>query len=75
MEGEELAARMEKVKIWSIPIDDDLQLNWEVGFGSNDWAYFRYGNYQELILSEDPENDYISYEELYRNWIPAGNRG
>lgn len=67
VEGEELAARMEKVKIWSIPIDDDLQLNWEVGFGSNDWAYFRYGNYQELILSEDPENDYISYEELYRN--------
>lgn len=65
VEEPELAARMGKIRVLGIPIDDDLQLNWEVGFGANDWAYFKYGHYEELILSEDPENEYISYGELY----------
>lgn len=61
-EGNELIERMQKLKIKGIPIDDDLQLNWNVEFGSNDYAYFEYGNYEELVLSDDV---YISYEELY----------
>lgn len=64
-EGDELIKRASKLKVFMIPIDDDLQLNWDVGFGSTDYAYFKYGHSEELILSSDPENDYISYEELY----------
>lgn len=65
VEGAELAEQMSKLKIIAIPIDDDLQLDWEVGFSSNDYAYFKYGQNEELVLSSDPRNEYISYEELY----------
>ncbi len=65
VEGDELAEQASKLKVFMIPIDDDLQLDWDVGFGSNDYAYFKYGQCEELMLSSDPENDYISYEELY----------
>lgn len=72
-EGDELAERMGKLKIKGIPIDDDLQLNWDMGYCSNDYAYFKYGKFEELILSEDPENEYITYEELYYSeTIPSG---
>lgn len=64
-EGEELAEAMRKLKIIAIPIQDDLQLNWEVAFSSNDYAYFKYGQYKEISLSSEPGNDYVSYEELY----------
>lgn len=46
------------LKIKAIPIEDDLQLDWSVGFGSNDCAYFQYCNVEELILSEEPDNKY-----------------
>lgn len=63
--GDELEERMKKLKIKGIPIEDNLQLDWNVGFCSNDFAYLKYGQYEELILSTEPENDYVSYEELY----------
>lgn len=63
--GDELIERMSKLKIKGIPIEDDLQLDWNVGFCSNDYAYFRYGQFEELILSDDSKNEYISFEELY----------
>ena len=65
IDGNELAERMSKLKIKGIPIEDDLQLNWNVGFCSNDYAYLKYGKFEELVLSTEPENVYISYEELY----------
>lgn len=65
VEDDELIKQASKLKIFMMPIEDDLQLNWEVGFGSNDYAYFKYRQCKELVLSSDPENDYISYEELY----------
>lgn len=65
VDGDELIERMSKLKIKAIPIDDDLQLNWNVGFCSNDYAYLKYGNFEELVLSSDSQNEYISYEELY----------
>ncbi len=65
-EGNELVERMRGLKIYAIPIEDNLQLNWDVGFCSNDYAYLKYGRYEELILSTDPDNEYITYEELYR---------
>lgn len=65
VDGDELIERMSKLKIKGIPIEDDLQLDWNVGCGSNDYAYFKYGKFEELILSSDPENEYVSYEELY----------
>ena len=63
--GEELVERMGKLKIKGIPIDD-VKLNWNMGFCSNDYAYLRYGHFEELVLSSDPNNEYVSYEELYR---------
>lgn len=65
VDGDELIERMSKLKIKGIPIDDDLQLNWNIGFCSNDYAYLKYGNFEELVLSSDPQNEYVSYEELY----------
>lgn len=65
VEGNELEQRISKLKIKGIPIDDDLQLNWDIVICSNDYAYFKYGKFEELILSGDPNNEYISYEELY----------
>lgn len=66
VEGEELVRRMEQLKIKLIPIEDDLLLNWDMGFCSNDFAYLKYGQVEELSLSTDPENEFVSYEELYR---------
>ena len=52
---------MSKLKIYGIPIEDDLQLNWNLEFGDNDYVYFEYGQYEDLVLSSDPENEYIPY--------------
>ncbi len=63
--GDELVAKMSKLTIKGIPIEDDLQINWQVGYSSNDYAYLKYGKFEELILSSEYNNDYVSYEELY----------
>ena len=65
-EGQELEDRMSRLKIKGIPIEDDLMLNWDIEFSSNDSAYLKYGQFEELVLSTDPENEYITYEELYK---------
>lgn len=65
VDGNELVERMNKLKIKSIPIEDNLQLHWNIGFCSNDYAYLKYGQFEELILSIETENPYVSYEELY----------
>lgn len=64
--GNELIERMGRLKIKYIPIDPALQLNWNVAFCSNDYAYFEYAPQEELILADDPNDEYISYEELYK---------
>lgn len=64
--GQELIDRMGRLKIKGIPIESDLQLEWDMGYCTNDYAYMEHGQFEELILSSDPNNDYISYEELYR---------
>lgn len=64
-EGQELEDRMSRLKIKGIPIEDDLLLDWDIGFCSNDPAYLKYGKFEELILSTDPKNEYVTYEELY----------
>lgn len=63
-ESNTLIERMQKLKIYSIPIADDLQLFWEYGLCSNDYAYLKYGRVNELRLSDNPQNA-VSYEELY----------
>ncbi len=65
VDGSELVERMRKLKIKGIPIEDNLLLEWNIGLCSNDYAYFKYGQYEELILSSDINNEYVSYEELY----------
>lgn len=63
--GQELIDCMGQLKIKGIPIESDLQLEWEMGYCSNDYAYMEFGQFEELVLSSDPNNDYITYEELY----------
>ena len=65
VEEKDLVYRMSKIKVIGIPIDDDLQLDWEFFPYRNDYAYLKYGKYEEFILSSNPQNEYISYEELY----------
>lgn len=62
---DELVEQASMLKIWGIPIDDDLQLAWDVGYGSTDYAYFKYGQREELVLSDSLKKKAISYEELY----------
>lgn len=63
--GKRLVNRISKLKIYGIPIDEDLQLKWDISFGDNDYAYFEYGKFEEIILATDPEDYWISYQELY----------
>lgn len=63
--GQELVDRMRALKIRGIPIESDLPLAWEMGYGSNDFAYMEFGQFEQLTLSSDPNNEYITYEELY----------
>ena len=65
VEGKALENRISKLKVKCIPIEDDLQLNWDVYFGYNDYAYFEYAKLETVVLSSDLENEWISYEELY----------
>lgn len=65
IDGDELIKRIRKLKIKGIPIDFSLQINWNISFGSNDYAYFKYGNFEELVLSDNPNDECISYEEFY----------
>lgn len=64
-DGTDLINRMMKIRIKQIPIYDDLILHWEVTHCQNDYAYFEYSSIEKLILSGDPRNEYITYEELY----------
>lgn len=61
----ELLERMANLKIFAIPIDDDLLLNWNMWISQNDYAYLKYGQVKDLILSNNLKNEWISYEELY----------
>lgn len=65
VEDEELKTRMRTLVVKGIPIEDDIKLNWNTSYCSNDYAYLKYGTFKELVLSSDPQNEYISYEELY----------
>lgn len=62
---QELIEQADKLKIFRIPIADDLQINWNICFGSTDYAYVKYVKSENLVLSSDPENECVSYEELY----------
>lgn len=66
VDGNELIQRMSKLKIKLIPIEDDLILNWDIGICDNDFAYLEYGTVEELVLSTETDNEFVSYEELYR---------
>lgn len=63
--GEELVERMKKLVIKEIHIRDDLQLNWNMDLGSNNYAYFEYATIEELNMCNDPEEPYAPYEDLY----------
>lgn len=62
-EGQSLIDRMDNVKIYRIPILDDLKLNFNISFCTNDYAYFQYGHLETLALSNG--SDAISYKDLY----------
>lgn len=64
-EGAELVEHTGKLKIMGISIRDDLELDWDIGFSTNDDAYLKYGKYEKLELSNTPKNEGISYEEIY----------
>lgn len=65
VDGYKLIRKLSKLKIKGIPIKDNLQLNWHINLDSDDYPYFEYAQFEELILSTDPKNECISYEELY----------
>lgn len=59
-----LRRKLRHLRIYSIGIDENLVLNWEIGYGDNDGLYLKHGKMQELDLSSDKEG-YISFQELY----------
>jgi len=65
-DGPELGQRLSQLKIYSVGIDENLVLDWEFGYGSNDELYFKYNKPEELALTPSHQEDgYISYEEMY----------
>lgn len=64
-DGFALRRKLKRLNIYSIGIDEDLVLDWEIGYGGQDNLYFKYGRMHDLILPPG-EDTYISYEELYR---------
>jgi len=66
-DGPELKERLSQLKIYGIGIDENLVLDWEFGYGSNDELYFKYSDFEELALSSShQESGYITYEEMYQ---------
>lgn len=64
-DGPELRAKLSKLKIYCIGIDEDLILNWNFGIGDNDELYLKYGSTKELILPPS-DDEYIAYVDMYR---------
>lgn len=64
--GNELIERMENLKIKYIPIKDDLKIDWSIGLCTNDFAYWEYAKKEELILSDNPEDKFVTYKQLYK---------
>lgn len=67
--GCDLGERLSRLKIWKIPLEDDLQLNWDVVTCSTDYAYFKFAECEPLICSSEPEKYFASFEDLYCNYV------
>ena len=61
---EDIRRKFSKLKLYAISIDSALVLDWNLGFGSNDWMYLEYGTFKELRLPNQ-KNKSITYEEIY----------
>lgn len=61
----ELVENLGKLKIFLIGIDENLVLDWDLKYGSNDEFYIKYALTEEIILSDAGEDDFITYKELY----------
>lgn len=64
-DGFALRRKLKQLKIYQIGIDENLVLDWEIGYGDQDGMYLHYSKVQELILPPS-EDAYISYADLYR---------
>ena len=63
----EVKKRISELKIYCIGIDDDIVLDWNIGYGDNDGLYFKYGTIEYLsILPDKPDDDVVTYEELFK---------
>lgn len=62
---DKIIPRMKKLKIYCIPIKDDLLLDWEFSICNYDYAYLQYAQLKNLVLSSNPADIYASYPDLY----------
>lgn len=56
---------LKKYIIYSIGIDEDLVLDWNIGYSGKDDVYLKYAALRELKLPQSKYDDVISYKELY----------
>lgn len=49
-EGEELKRDIQQLRVFEIPLEDDFIVDWNIGYGSNDYAYLKYAHKEELDL-------------------------
>ncbi len=65
--GDVLRKRMEKLKIKQIPIADNIQLDWNISYSSNDFAYLDYCDDVEIIniRAEGTNTEPLTYKDLY----------
>jgi len=64
-DGSQLQEKFQKIKIFSIGIDEDLVLDWDFSYCDNDCLYFKYGQTKDLRLLPSQYDDTITYKELY----------
>ena len=63
-DGPALRAKLAKLKIYSIGIEDSLVLDWSFGMGDQDEHYLRYCPVEPLLLPPSTD-EYHSYADLY----------
>ena len=66
-DGPEQKEKIEKLKIYSIGIEENLVLDWNFGYGTNDTLYFKYGtiDYVNIFTGQYGDEDILTYEQLY----------
>ena len=56
---------LKKYRVYAVGIDEDLVIDWNIGYSEKDGVYLKYGKLCELKLPQSKFEDVITYRELH----------